>query len=259
MSYEQWAQDILPEWLLGVWGKKYCVVFGGHWDVAKDCNKDALKSRMPRLAPSDALPYIGSDRILERTRTETEVAFRTRLQDAWDAHVLGGTANGVITTALAPLFAYDEDYTFVMAENDGFHFDNSGWWSRYWIIADGAHGLTQETWGGGVWDYLGVWGIANWLPEDIQYLRRNAWWWTSGGGALPVLFIVVFSGELWGPGDPWGSGTWGGATHARIRLGSYWGLESHDYGAGAEGSEGAWGDSQGVPADTWGVKPVGVN
>lgn len=258
MSYEQWGKDILPEWILGTWGKKWCEVFGGIEDVCKDANKDAIKARSPELCPTDALPYIGADRILERSRLETEPAFRTRLQDAWDNHVLGGTANGVKANALFPLFAYDEDYTFVMAVNDGFHFDNDGSWSRYWIIADGSHGLTQETWGSdGVWDYLGVWGIANWLPEDVQYLRRNAWWWTSGGTALPVLFIVVFSGTLWGAGDVWGSGTWGPAVYAKIRLGNFWGLESHNYGAGPEGTEGAWGDT-GTPASTWAVKPDGV-
>lgn len=258
MSYEQWAKDLLPEWLQGPWATKWATVFGGHWDVAKDANKDAIKSRMPRHCPSDALPYIGADRAFERSRTESETAYRARLQNAWDAHVHGGTSTGVKESALFPLFNYDEDYTFVVAVNDDFHFDEFGSWSRYWIIADGAHGLTQEVWGNdGVWDYLGVWGLANWQPEDIQYLRRNAWRWTSAG-VLPVLFIVVFSGELWGPGDPWGGGTWGPATYSKIRLGNYWGLESHDYGDGPEGSEGSWGDSAGTPADTWGVKPDGV-
>lgn len=258
MSYEQWGQDILPEWLLGPWGKKYAIVYGGIEDVVKDANKDALKSRMPRHCPSDALPYIGADRILERSRTESEVAYRARLQDAWDLHEKGGTANGVFEGALFPLFDLDEDYTFVLAQNDGFHFDDQSNWSRYWIIADGNHNLTQENWGSGQWDSFGVWGVAEWQPEDIQYLRRNAWWWTSGGGALPVMLVVVFDGELWGPGDPWGAGTWGPATYSKIRLGDFWALESHDYGAGPEGTEGFWGDASGAPADTWGVKPDGV-
>ncbi len=258
MSYEQWGVDLLPEWLVGPWGRKWCTVFGGHEDVVKDANKDALKSRMPRHCPSDALPYIAADRQLERGRIESETAHRNRLQDAWDYHVRGGTADGV--EAFLPwTFTVEAANTFAIAENDGWHFDNSGWWSRYWIVVQGAHGFTQETWGAGNWDSIGVWGLANTLPEDIQTLRRNAWRWTSGG-CLPVLFIVVFSGQIWHPGSLWSDspGVWGAATTTRIRLGYYWGLESHDFGAGPEASEGLWGSNSGAPADTWGVKPDGI-
>jgi hypothetical protein len=257
VSFEQWGQDIKPEWLLGFWGKAWDVVFGGFEDEIKDATKDGVKARFVQTAPDDALPYIGDERVLARGRTESLIEYRARLQTAWELHKLGGTANGV-ERSLFPIWPglLDEDFTSAIAVNDGWHFDE-GSWSRYWILLQDS-GLTQETWGSdGAWDYLGVWGLANTTPEDIQAARRNAWWWTSKG-TLPVLLTVVFSGEVWDPTELWPDGTWGAATACHIRLGSYWGLESHDFGDGVVGTEGLWGDYNGAPADTWGVKPAGV-
>jgi hypothetical protein len=259
-TYEEYGQALLPEWLLGLtgeWGRKWCTVFGGFEDVILSSTKDGVKARLVAEAPDDALPYIGDERVLARGRTETLTAYRTRLQRAWEIHKYGGTSSGV-EASLFPIWpSLDEDFTNALAVNDGWHFDEFGSWSRYWILAQDS-GLTQETWGGdGVWDYLGVWGLANTTPEDIQTLRRNAWWWNAKG-VLPVLFTVVFSGEVWDPTELWPDGTWGGSTACHIALGSYWGLESHDFGDGVTGTEGNWGDYNGAPADVWGVKPAGI-
>lgn len=55
--------------------------------------REAVKARMPGLAPADALPAVGNDRGLIRApyETESEDNFRERCRLAWDQWALAGT------------------------------------------------------------------------------------------------------------------------------------------------------------------------
>lgn len=253
MNYEEWLLDkALPNWIVGEWGRKWFGVFASVADIAKNATKDAVKARFVKTAPDDAIPFIADDSLIERGRLESLGPFKLRLADRWDTHQLGGTANGVVASLAA--VHVDPIYTYALGPHDGFNGDGKPYWSRFWVVFDGAHGFTQETWGsGGTWDYGAVWGISNATPEDIQQLKRLIWFWKSGH-SVPVELFILFSDEIWAPTDRWADGNWTAApNYIHFRLGNFWALEEHNYGNGPYGSDGGWGDP-----GNWGCKPEDI-
>lgn len=247
MSYETYGQDILPTAWLGPWGVRWCQAFGGIEDALKDALKDATKARMVKLAPTDALPYIGSERLIIQGRKETAEGHRLRLSNAWTLHQEGGTALGVVDSLA--VFPKGASSTYAYGQLDGWHWDEDNWWSRYWILFDTPNGFTQEVWGNdGTWGGDSVWGLVDFLPSEVQELRRLAWFWKSGE-AVPVAAAIILTGQVWAPDGIFADGgVWGAATKVILRLGNFWGQEAH-WG----GTDGTWGS-----AGTWGVKPEGI-
>ena len=81
----EWLQGLPIPWLAGrTNGSNDVLSYGTVLDDNIDTVKEAVKARFPDYAPSDALPYIGSDRGLIQGPTETTADFITRLKTAWD-------------------------------------------------------------------------------------------------------------------------------------------------------------------------------
>lgn len=96
-NYIEWMDSIQVPWLTGnPVGKAYNVVFGTMLNQQVDLFRQAVKARMPGLAPEDALPYIGEERNLMRGPDETTDHFRERLQKIWNIAPFYGTAVGML-------------------------------------------------------------------------------------------------------------------------------------------------------------------
>ena len=64
-NYVTWFTSLLPGPLAGPWGRRWAGVVGavGGDELLADA-KVAVKARFPDLAPEDALPKVGADRVL---------------------------------------------------------------------------------------------------------------------------------------------------------------------------------------------------
>lgn len=89
----EWLQQVPIVWLVGNEnGLADVTSYGSVLDDHVSLVRQAVKARMPNKAPSDALGYIGNDRVLIQGASEADTNFRTRLQTAWDDWARAGTA-----------------------------------------------------------------------------------------------------------------------------------------------------------------------
>lgn len=251
MNFTDWLSAIKPAWLSGPWGKKWDQVFGGFVEAITDSTNDANLARLVLKAPDDALPYIGAERWTERGRLETLVSYRARLADFWEQAQKWGTDDGIIGALKAlPIVPAS---TFVQSYHDGWTgYGESTWWSRFWVLFEGAHGFQPDgRWSdAGNYDDGGVWDLDEVTPEDLQYLRRTIWRWKDAEG-IPVRAFFVSFDHVWDSPGVWDSPAdlWADAMLVSLPLGHFW-----DDEALVPHNDLTWD----APGETWGVKPDGV-
>lgn len=92
-TFVAWLQSLPLNWL---YGQPVGIADAKSWgQIADDQTallQQAVKARMPSLAPVDALGHIGGDRVLVEGSTETTANFRVRLNTAWDDWARAGSA-----------------------------------------------------------------------------------------------------------------------------------------------------------------------
>src|SRR5512133_2108675 len=93
-TYE--TETLAPGWLRDPWGKAYIGTFGAQKDAAVASLKEAVKARMPGIAPADALLALAAERGIPRGAAETEAHHRERVRAAWDAWRWAGTPYGLL-------------------------------------------------------------------------------------------------------------------------------------------------------------------
>jgi hypothetical protein len=90
------SQTLAPGWLRDEWGAAYLSAFGARKDAHAALLKEAVKARMPGIAPSDALARLGAERGIDRGQGESEAAYRARVVAAWDVWRWAGTPFGLL-------------------------------------------------------------------------------------------------------------------------------------------------------------------
>lgn len=91
-SITQWLQSLPISWLVGgANGRNEAGAIGEILDDEVALLKEATKARFPSIAPADALPVIGGDRVLLRGPSETDAHYRLRLKYAWQDWARAGT------------------------------------------------------------------------------------------------------------------------------------------------------------------------
>lgn len=210
-TYGEYYPALFPVWLRGPTGDAWATGFGVMLDGVADSATNAVKCRIVREAPSDALAYIGSERNLDRVPSESDAQYRARLEAAWDAWSYAGTDRAIVEQLeLLGL-------TAVCVRNNQWTWDaNAGnvayYWARFWVVLSGHGWTADDTWGLGTWGSSGLWGFASTVTTDSIAFARNVVRKWKSAHAQCVNIIAVMNGGLWGypVGDTWGSGTWGG-------------------------------------------------
>lgn len=219
-SFRQYHAVLSPGWLLERFGARWADAFGNAKDWVVAGAKDAVKAKLPRIAPFDALDDIASERMLERGATETEAQFRARLVDAWSVWPWAGTAYGVLTALKIAgwdrvILAQERRRMFQLdaAGNLVITTLTAGWeadpgadtsWALFDVIFDN---VAFNYWPGGP------------PAEDSQdaiTIKRVIRTWKAGH-AQTGRIIILTAGRLWGyplgsTWATWNGGTWGGNT-----------------------------------------------
>jgi hypothetical protein len=228
LSFKTWlTEHIAPVWLRRTWGNRWLTVMGEQADRTTDTAKEAVKAGAPDLSPSDALPYNGAARNIERYWADSDTTYRARLVDAWNVWEFSATSD-----CLEDRFV-DEGFGNIsivpwrdMTPYAPAPYENH--WSAFWIWVDTHPFTTGATWGGGA-----TWGDTvpghNGAPSgprtwgsdatlyEVQAVRAAIRKWKP---AAEVCAAIVFhSGGMywgrpgtWGDGAKWGDGstfTWG--------------------------------------------------
>lgn len=251
-------------WLDDATARGFVGAIGAEQDTALRELKDAVLMREPLLAPADALPYLGRDRLLLRAPVETDAEYAVRLDQAVDLWEVAGTGAGYVNVFVP----YGFDATTVQAlsnhEVSGSWDGNTDAFSRVFVFLDSRSGYFESD---GEWpeDVGDVWAeddspaAATWDSSatlgDLAYIREQTIAW-KGDGAYPTS-IPVWLDTTQMPDGYWDSpgGVWpedvadaGGAVWCEDEdchplywtLGNVWGQEQWT----APGSTDVWEDGE---------------
>jgi hypothetical protein len=166
---------------------------------------DALKTRHAKLAPYDALGYIGESLRIARYPRDTVAMFRRRLLRAFPQHEQGGTRQAVLDELAE--FAIGVSGLLlkgaILLEDWEYPADPQPWWSQFWIFfPPGTHPVvatTQEYGDGSLYGDGDVYGVEGIEAIDVAALRALVRAWKRASSILRA-FVFVVSGEVYGVG-----------------------------------------------------------
>ncbi len=148
-TYAEWLPSTLTGFLRRHWGARLAYIPALLSDAVRALALEAVRAGIISQAPTDGLPYIGEDRVLEHGIGETAATFRARCQDAWDSWEFAGTEAGMLEQL------------------------------RAWLPGAGISILTPLDWGGAA-DFSRIWVVIEkphpWVP------------WLVGDGTLVGQF-----------------------------------------------------------------------
>jgi hypothetical protein len=224
---------ITPGWLQGFVGSRYLTMMLVTLDSLWEKTRQSTRARFPTVAPPDALPFIGNDRLIDRGFQETADSYRVRLLSwlvQWKlaGHafaVLNGVAGWVTPTAIPTkavtnsgfwwLRAADGTLTFHPSSPSNWNWDGGAQWWRAWVIlyVDGIWtradplGTPARTLGDG--RTLG----SSATRAQIDGLRAQVRKWKTQNSVVPFI-IFAFDPGFAPDGSPAGTagladGTWG--------------------------------------------------
>lgn len=214
MSYTTYVVALAPPWLRGRWGEQWHRAQGLLFDMVAEGAVQAVKARLLRSGPDDALPYAGNDRQIERAPGESADSYRARLLGAFETWRLAGTNKGILS-ALA-VIGYTK--AAIYESHDWFPLDPE-WW-RFWLVLDPPSGFSTWKLGDGTKlgeKLVGLDKLGADAKAAITLLRRVVRKWKAAH-TLCIKVIVVLSGKLIGTGWKVGDGTKLGAKSVAIEL-----------------------------------------
>ncbi|MGZ3454441.1 MAG: phage tail protein [Polyangiales bacterium] len=192
--------ELAPPWLHGRWGEAWARALGLAKDLVAEGAMQAVKARLLRNSPPDALPYAGTDRQIERGPGEADASYRARLLGAFETWRLAGTNKGIVT-ALA-VIGYPKVSIY---ENKDWAPGDPRWW-RFWIVVEPPHSFT--TWKLGDGTKLGskLLGLDEGGKAALDLFRGVVRKWKAAHTTCESILIVL-SGTLIGTGWKLGDGT----------------------------------------------------
>lgn len=227
MTYEQFHVFNSPPWLQRARGALFQGALGKDLDTVLDRIRQAAIAALPdstnsagvlTFTPPDALKYIGADRVLPRISGETDVAYASRLQDAWATWDLAGGYLGMLRALIRAGFPAGSTGTNVVQQIGRYGYltgdgltgtvtysthppmifdDTPGSWNQFMLIFNTD--VPALTVGSRLAEVLNQ-TVRTWKPAKARYLGAT----------------IVLSQPLWGwpPTAAWGSGgrVWGGGS-----------------------------------------------
>ena len=206
-TFRDYLQSIAPPWFKGYWGERLWGMVGLYSDLIAEGCSQAIKAHLLRMdtSPPDALPLIGSERSMPRYPGETDLQYRGRLWEAWEAYTTGGT-EAAITGQLAK---YGLSNTRCIAQHDGWCFENppnATEWSRFVVVIEQAHPWTAPI------DYgLGyIYGSAltygsTATPDDVATVKGITLKWKPAHSRNPYILVVLEHEYFGDPDLVWGA------------------------------------------------------
>lgn len=235
MTFEEWfagkvspgTAPLVPGWLRQKFGKSFLSVIGFALDTLTRYTRAAVAYRLPSYAPSDALPYVGDARSIDRYFIDTDATYRERVKAGWDLWFAAGSKQRLIDCVTEQGFENVRLYSY--SDLGGNVPDRwVGHYSAFFIFIGPPTDVTSDgTWDDpGTWDDIvpghhgapdgpGVWDANGINFYEVEQLRKAVRKWKV---AHEVCAEIVFcSGEVWEDVTPWDSGTWDdGAESVRL-------------------------------------------
>jgi hypothetical protein len=181
-------------------------------EIIEACDQ-ATKARFPELAPDDALPHIGRDRVIRRGPLEPSLSYRTRLLlwlEAWKGAGVGRALLDQIAGYLTPqktririwtqtglIYTREASGVFSMTRVAAGVWDWDGLtslWSRFWLIIDSIDGVPWSrdgTWNDGErWGDTskGTWGSTATFDE-VQSIRAIVDDWKPAASVCEHIIV----------------------------------------------------------------------
>lgn len=154
-----------PPWLLGTWGDKLMRLLGQAKEDQSARTKLAVKARFVDIAPDDALPDLGKDRVMLRAPGEAADDYRSRLASAFEIWSTAGTKAGLLE-----LFRV-AGATNVTIWEDQEAGGALGHWARFAISVAEPHPFTAPaTWGTFAYGDGTRWGFGD--SAALDYARN---------------------------------------------------------------------------------------
>jgi hypothetical protein len=211
--WADYQEGLAPPWLRNGAGLGWLRAMGDVKDELELRAKDAIKLRHPQLAPVDALGLLSSERGLFQGPTETNAAFRSRLQAAFSVWPWAGTATGL----LRALYYAGYPNTGLITGGGNVHTLDS---SQNVVnsVVTGGFALGTGFWNGFTVVFFPSWP-ASWAgvppsntSNEVNFIRALVNQWRPGHALLESMIAITLPVWGWPATQLWGSGTWGNAT-----------------------------------------------
>lgn len=202
MGLRDAVKALSPSWLQDGVGEKYLYNFGLGADAVLEKLNQGMRLHIPGFGDPSALPLIGNDRLIPQGPNEPAASYAKRLQGAYAAWQLAGTATSILRQILGYVTPATPTVRTV---------SDSSIWDSYDAGADTtkppAHVQAPLNW---VWDGLIAWWRA-WIIID-----------SSTGSPWPVPTATYGGSKRWGDGTCWGFGGPAGAAQTLASIVKLW-------------------------------------
>jgi hypothetical protein len=188
-------------------GQDWATAFGLLKDGVAEGFLECARVGNIRTAPSDALPYHGADRKLERGPGEDDLTYAIRLENAWESYKWAGTDKAVLDAlAILKLTAHIKRNN--QWDWDGHPGNVTGYWARMWPVITAPSSWTGPAicGGGGVCGTGLMCGITGATVDQIQFIRRVVLKWTGSHALIPQIIVLLGGAHLCGDGGVCGAG-----------------------------------------------------
>ena len=213
--WADYQEGLAPPWLRIGAGLGWLRGLGDTKDELELRVKDAVKLRHPGLAPTDALGKLSAERGMVQGITETQTAFRSRLQASFSIWPWAGTPTGLLR---ALYWAGYPNTGLITGSGNAHYLDGSQ--NVVSATVSGGYALPSGFWNGFAVLFFTPWpSFWSGVPpgnasDEVNFLRSLVNQWKPGHGLLENMQVITAPTWGWLPSQTWGAGglTWGNAT-----------------------------------------------
>lgn len=204
-TFAEWQLQLAPKWLRRGHGASWLAGFGAMKDDVEDLAGQAVKARIVRTAPMDALPLIGEERKLERFTFETAEDHRARLENAWDAYGEADSDLGMIhrlaEIGLSVRIRRNNQWDF-----DGHPGNVLYYWARFWVLCDSGPYSAAHKWESFAWDDGSTWDLTI-DPDRCLWIGKLIRKW-KGSHSYYWGTVMIVVGPVWDDLGLWDGFNW---------------------------------------------------
>lgn len=219
------VEALSPPWLVRPNGLRFVYSIAVQLDAFWQLAREGVKAKLPGVTgyPATALPYVGSERELDRYEGESDAVYADRIRYAHDRHRGKGGPRELInqlqtmcaglSSSAVPVRAVSNAgrwwsrasqsaefaQTFSSPNNWVWDAYTARWW-RGWVVIDSTIApWVKDMWGDpGVWGDGGTWG-SNATVAQVASVESIVRKWKSAHETIQI--IVLFDSTVFDPTD----------------------------------------------------------